>query len=88
MANYFTLTLKGETKPMNLAKVDEFICDKLNEPVDPEDWCHNWYNTLGFSIAIGHSLAQMRHVWSYDKSLIKIINILEEHFTTDAWAQR
>ena len=84
----FTLTRKGKTQPMKLGAIDDFICKSLNEDPDPVQWCHNWVNTLGFSIAVGHSFAQMRHIWGHNESLIEIIDILEEHFTSGFWTQR
>lgn len=88
MPNCFTLTRKGETEPTKLTVVDEFICEKLCGIVDPKEYYHNWVDTLGFSIAVGHSFAQMRHVWGYNEYLIEVIDLLEAYFTVDAWAQR
>lgn len=53
MPNCFQLRKKGEKDPEVLVKVDEAICEYFGVEVDPKYWVANWYNVIGFLIAIG-----------------------------------
>lgn len=100
MPNCFSLTRKNNPQagPVALTLVDEEMCDYLKEPVDPDNWCHDWYPTIGFGIAMGKTFAQLRERHmneskqtrdsDYIPIMVKIIDWLDYHFTTDAWAER
>jgi hypothetical protein len=53
MPAYFSLTLKGESEPMPLAKVDDLICEKLGVAADPDKYYANWYDVIGLLLALG-----------------------------------
>jgi hypothetical protein len=87
MPNCFTLTRKGETAPMKLSAVDDFICKLLNEDPDPVLWCRWWYDTLGLGLALGHTFNELRKQFA-DTDLIEVIDALDEHFTVYSFSQR
>jgi hypothetical protein len=55
--NCFQLRKKGAEAPEVLQKVDEAICAHYGVEVSSKYWFHNWYNVIGFLIALkGHNL--------------------------------
>lgn len=87
MPNCFILTRIGETEPTSLNKIDEFICGKLCEIVDPKYSCRYWKETVGIGFALGHTFNELREIFA-DTDLIEIIDLLEAYFTVEAWSQR
>jgi hypothetical protein len=87
MPNCYTLTRKDETEPTKLTVVDEFICNKLGEDIHPTYWCRGWNDTLGLGFALGRTFDELRKVFA-DTDLIEVIDILEDNFTVESWAQR
>lgn len=103
MPNCFQLFVKGESTPCSLTKVDEDIClNVLNVPVHGYDWggncmdarSFNWYDTIGFNIAMGKPLgsAELRNHfnssewWQENLTVInKILTYLEENYSSSAW---
>ena len=94
MPNCFSLTRKGESEPTDLVKVDEELCKHLGVECDPKHWTSYWYGSIGFHIACGKPLGskELRDVVEYiagddTPNLLKCLNYLEEHFTSDAWVE-
>jgi hypothetical protein len=87
MPNCFQLTRKGESRPRELEKIDEEICEHLQIPVDPIKWAFEWYNTIGLSLACGQNWDQMRAIFEGEETL-RIIDFLEANYVADAWAER
>ena len=99
MPNCFTLTRRSnlEAGPVPLNTIDAEMCQFFNEPVDPKRWYQNWYNTIGFDLAMGNSFEQIRADYLADRvaddqsafdawtKLIEIVDWLEANFTADAW---
>ena len=86
MPNCFNLTRKGEKEPANLFRVDEEICEYMGMPVDENKWCCSWYDTIGFSIAMGKDVAWMRSEFE-NENVLKILDYLEAHYRFDSWAE-
>ena len=100
MPNCFQLIRKSAPQegPVVLQKVDEEMCAFFRVPCDPVKWYHYWYDTIGFSLAMGSSFEYQRQSVKdnpnpddesvdWDKRTIEIIDWLDENFTTDAFAQ-
>lgn len=88
MAAYFTLTPKGATAPQELTIVDETICIVFNSPVDPRDWYLNWYNVIGFALAMGQTFAQIhQELASTLPELLPVVDFLASHYEVDSWRQ-
>lgn len=83
----FQLTRKSNlgSGPVQLTVIDEEICKHLGLPVHPVNYCHNWYNTIGFGLACGKSFDRLREVFKSDLRSIEIINYLDANFTTNAF---
>lgn len=50
----FQLYRDGQIQTLN--SVDAAICEHMGEEVDSEYYCCNWFNIIGFSIAMGKRL--------------------------------
>ena len=85
MPNCFTLTKKGEKEPSLLNDIDKELCELLNEPFSTQYYVAAWYDTIGLCLAIGHSWDKMRETFEGSEKLQKVIDYLEENYTTDAW---
>lgn len=104
MANCFQLFPKGSTTAISLNKLDEEICEILNVPVHPKHYgggfvegAFNWFDTIGFTIAMGKSLEEgevREHyrnsdLWQEELPVIeKILDYLEENYTSYSFASR
>lgn len=100
MPNYFQLVKKGEKEPTALNAIDEELCAHLGVGVHPKKWVRGWYNAIGFALALGKSWEQMREIFlppipagnvmndeekADREEMAKIIDYLEEHYTSSAW---
>lgn len=88
----FNLTRKGEKSPTPLAKIDEELCRLLDKPVDPIKYVEEWFNIIGFPLATGKTIAEIRPTFDgtfhNDANLVKICDYLEANFTPDSWRDR
>lgn len=96
MPNCFQLTCKTRGKPINLQQIDAEICQFLCVPCDPNRWVCDWYNTIGFALAMGKTFPQIRAIWedaaegaepSEVEQDFEVLAYLETNFTSDAWYQ-
>ena len=93
MPNCFQLFDKSSCEVVSLISVDERICKEVYN-VEPHSkyWgstVFNWYDTIGFTIAMGRSLDQVRDhyvksdVWLEELPIInKVLDFLEDNYTT------
>lgn len=100
MPNYFTLTRKSnlEAGPVKLQEIDEELCKHFNVPCDPDKWYLHWYDFVGFALACGKTFDQL--IADTKEYIIKdpdyedlkkhlaLLEYLNEHYTSDAWASR
>lgn len=88
MPNCFQLIRKTEPDKsvVKLQQIDEEICAHMEVPVDPDEWVGNWYNTIGFCLAMGKDFAWIRER-AVDEQELKIINFLDANFIPDAWTE-
>lgn len=97
MPNCYSLTRKGETEPSMLQHVDEDLCKHWEVDPHPMHWYFDWHNIIGFRLALGKTFAEIHaemlaHATTYNDEcyyrLADITRYLEEHYTSNAWAQR
>ena len=90
--------------PVILQKVDEELCAHFNAPCDEKKWLWDWYNGVGFSLACGKTFDEIRvqinkyaeedaakgdeEMFELDANLLKLVDYLEEHFTTNSFYSR
>ena len=99
MPNCFTLTRKGENAPASLQTIDDLMRVAFGEEPDPKRWLWGWYDVVGFGLALGRDWTQLREQYAEDpaesertntfhRQMLTVIDWLDEHYTTDAWAER
>lgn len=82
MAVYFQLFQNEELQSFN--KVDSEMCEHFGAECDPVKWYQNWYNTVGFSLALGHSWDQVYQDWPNKKD---IIDWMRKNYTVNSFAR-
>ena len=95
MPNCFALKRKSEPEKGNvsLTKIDEEICNLLHREVHDKIWCCNWYNIIGFDLAMGKTFAQIRQGLidkpypECNEEYKKIVDYLDENFVVDSWVE-
>lgn len=94
--NCFQLLDKTSMSPVSLPSVDERICREVfNVEPHPKYWgstVFNWYDTIGFTVASGMSLAEAReyynttNIWEEERPYVnKVIDFLEANYTTKSF---
>lgn len=84
MPSCFSLTKRGHNRPSNLQDVDRDICEHLGVKVDPMNWYSNWYNTIGLSLAIGHSFEKIKEFFP---ERAQVIDFLEQNYDVNSWKE-
>ena len=87
MPNCFTLTRKGASAPSKFSDIDDEICAHLGVPSHPTWYYAGWYNTIGLAIACGKDWNWLRAEVEPTSDLIKVVDYLEAHYVSDAWAE-
>lgn len=61
MPNCFQLIRKSqpEAGPVVLTEVDEELCRHFGVSIHPYCWYENWYDIIGFRLALGRSFAEI-----------------------------
>lgn len=96
MAGYFQLLNKKTGKPESFSFIDEELCNYFHEPIDPDKYLAGWYDSIGFRVAMGKSLTEIRqdfiNLMIEDpkhaegiSNLIKILDWIDQHYTTNSW---
>lgn len=83
MAVYFQLFQNGEAQV--LTEVDREMCKHFNVFCDPDLWYQNWYNTIGFSLALGHTWEQIYKDWPNKKD---IIDWIKQNYSPNSFSGR
>lgn len=96
----FQLFRKGESEAVPLNTIDEEICAHMEVPVHDTYYCGDWFNTIGFKLAMGYSFDRIIGYYDggavfskdddreYCETLLKIAKFLSERFTQNAWYER
>lgn len=94
MPNCFQLIDRTTGEAASLNKVDEEICALIDRPVDPRLYVENWFDTIGFEIAMGTPLESpamdelLTKQWPHRIHHPKILAFLREKYKSDAWVER
>jgi hypothetical protein len=86
MPNCFQLLRDGAAVP--LAAIDEEMCRHFESPCHPIYYYANWYDTIGYKLAMGQSFDQIRETLTAYPQLVKIANWLEQNFAVSSWYER
>lgn len=84
MPSCFALYDKATGEQQALQDVDKKICEYLDVPVDEENWVQNWYNTVGLSLAVGHSFEKIREFFPEKEA---VISFLQENYDVNSWKE-
>lgn len=88
-----------EAGPVVLQEIDHEICQWFLRPTDEEKWFFDWYNCIGFRLAMGKTFAEVEAQFDeyiadredgikpYYAMMKSIVGFLEERFTPNAWAE-
>ncbi len=94
MPNCFQLIRKTTGEAARFQDIDTEMCAHFNVPCHPTEWYGHWYDIIGWSCAVeGLTLEQQiaerplgRELEDFEARHLAILNWLNEHFTSDAWA--
>jgi hypothetical protein len=89
MPNCFQLISKETREAEAFQRIDEAICKHFGWECDTVKYAYGWYDAIGFRVACGKSLQQVRDEFSgyVTESLQENVDYLSARFTTDAWAE-
>jgi hypothetical protein len=101
MAANFQLLCRTTGKATSFNLIDEQLCAAFAQPVDDDKYLCDWYNSIGWRVATGNSLDQVRTIFigyiveAISKGdqrqvtgytdLIALLNWLTQNYTTDSW---
>lgn len=85
MPNYFSLTKVGTKEPQVLQQIDDDMRRHFGVPLDNERWYKNWYDTIGFSIAVGLPLPEIRRIWD---DRVEVVDWLVTNYEWNGWSGR
>ena len=90
MPNCFQLLRNGEA--VSLTEIDKEMCLYFEEPCDPDRYFREWYNCIGFDLAMGRSFEEIRTIYAgaewMDAGLLPIAEWLAANFTPRSWYAR
>jgi hypothetical protein len=103
MPNCFQLIGKETGKPTAFVAIDEALCGHFGYEIHPTKYLFGWYDAIGFRVACGKSLDDIRKEFAgyvsealgknelgdveYYDRLVRVVDYLKERYTTDAWAE-
>ena len=88
--------------PVRLTVIDEELCQHFGVPVDPVKYMGDWYDMIGFRLAIGKSFAEIReefleHIEEFRaigrealfyEDALRILEYLETNFLSNSFYSR
>jgi hypothetical protein len=94
MPNCIQYRRKGEKDAITLAKLDDEVCEYLGVTPDPNKFYLGWFDYIGLFHAMGksndwirESIEELGPDSKYRIAYGKILDYLEENFTTNAWVE-
>lgn len=84
MPNYFQLIRKTTGQAAVLQDVDAEMCQHFNVPCDPKLWYLNWYNIIGFPLAMGESFARLAADCGDHQESLAVVEWLDSNFTVES----
>ncbi len=81
-----------------LARIDEEMCKHFKASVQPTQYYFYWFDTIGFSLAMGKTYDQIREQFKADRAsdtsgpaywdkMLAIVDWLEANYVPNAWAE-
>ena len=83
----FSLTRKGEERPVDLVKLDAELREHFKQPQHDTEWLWGWYDSIGLACAVGKTWEQQRDIFKDWPEELRVIDYLEENFEVDCWSQ-
>ncbi len=87
MPNCFQLLRDGAAVP--LSEIDEEMCRHLGEPCDPNRYFREWYDLIGYDLAMGRSFEQIETIYASpewaESGLLPVVQWLRANFTPRSW---
>lgn len=95
MPNCFSLSRKTDPNTaVAFSVIDAELCAYLNVECHPVKYHCDWYETIGYAIAVGVTFEKMRDAvknsdsTAEDKAYsLKMIDWFDTNFVSDAWAE-
>lgn len=79
----FELISKNTNVAVRLATIDNEMCEFFGSVPDTQWYFRNWYDRIGFLLAMGKSFSQVREFILPD--LIPVVDYLDARYTVHAW---
>jgi hypothetical protein len=97
--SFFRKTDTDKELPLDLEVVNEEICKRFGATVSPDGFYHDWYMSVGWLLANGKSLEEIKNDWeeelknpnmrTVDREFleldIQIVCFMIESYLTDNW---
>ena len=94
----FQLFRKGSVHAQKFTDVDNAICAYLEVVANDEQYVNDWYDHIGFLLALGRSFREIGQRWQdcivkYPKDaefyrlMLRINHFLMENYQADAWQE-
>ena len=80
MAVYFKLNSKETGETIHPAKADDAMREFFGAEPDPSNWFEGWYDSIGFSFAVGKNFEEVRELWDFKAH---IIDFIQENYDVD-----
>ncbi len=87
MPHCFQLINRETGKADSFVEIDETICKYMDWPIDGDKFAFGWYDVIGLGLALGKSFDEIRRYYTDEPELLKIIDWLDQRYTSDAWYQ-
>lgn len=102
MPNCFQLIRKGHTEATPLNTIDRELCQLLGKEEHPKLYVAGWFDSIGFSLAMGKTFDEIVEkiegdiatekpedapYKENDRELLKCAKYLRENYTENAWAE-
>ena len=81
MAVYFNLTRKSnpEAGPVVLTALDVEICALTDQQVHPSKYCLDWFDNVGYWLAVGKTWAEIRAMHTEWRADVRGLDSLDGH---------
>ena len=85
MPHNIQLISKTTDTACRFAEIDNIMCRHFNVEPDPCKYYFNWYNILGFEMALGADFNKLRNEFP---EFLTIIDYLDSNYTVKTWYSR
>ena len=85
MPNHFQLIPKNSNEPEKFSTIDDIMCTHFGVNSNDVEYYFDWYNVLGFALAMGLTFDELRNEFP---EFLEIINYLDSNYTVKTWYSR